>query len=424
MKTDANLNGLELSPKNAELHHGCSPVVHGHADRDQAVFVAPQDEVVATDEFCSGDLANNEPLQQEIRSFPQDTPLERLVIDTVEEFEALGERWRQFEPDPMNGFAWNISWWKAFQSQGQLRLLALVSQGKMVGIAPLYVDRWFGLKRLRLLATGATCTDYADLICDPQHYQSCALSVAEYIREQKFPVVELECTREDRLTIFIKENLGDLYQSDHRNVEPSWILKLPETMEAFTANAKSSLRRKINKANRRLGSGEFTVKTSSSGDLDIALAFEILKDLHTRRWHSMNGPGVFGDEKFGAFLEAAVLKFHQTQQCEVIVLYQDDQPIAAQLYFISSKGYQMYQSGYNPEAMKLEPGHILFTSMVGRAIERGETQFDFLRGDEPYKEYWGADALPQTKLRLIANKPFPRLVAKVIEMVRRIRRGA
>ena len=423
MKTDANLNGSDLSQKNADLAYGGSPVVHGHFDCDQSVMVAPQDEAMAADEFGSRALSIKGQ-QEEVRTFAQDLPLERVVIGSVEEFEALGECWRQFKVDPMNGFDWNISWWKAFQERGQLQLLALVSQGKTIGIAPLYIDRWFGLRRLRLLASGKTCTDYADLICDPQHYELCALSVAEYIREQKFPVVELECTREDRLTLFMKENLGDLYQADHRDVEPSWILALPETMKAFTTNAKSSLRRKINKANRRLASDEFTIKTSSSGDVDIAVAFEILKDLHTRRWHSLNGPGVFGDEKFGAFLEAAVLKFHQTQQCEIIVLYQGDQPIAAQLYFIASKGYQMYQSGYDPEAMKFEPGHIIFTSMVGRAIEKGETQFDFLRGDEPYKEYWGADALPQTKLRLIAKKPLPRLVAKVIETVRRIKRGA
>lgn len=385
---------------------------------------AAKDSCLTTEEVYQRAMSNNVMIEEEIRELAYDAKIELVVVDSFEEFEAASRCWNQFQPDPMNSHPWNISWWRAFQGQGQLQLLMFQQAGRTVGFAPLYVDRWFGLKRLRFLATDEACTDYADLICDPNFYQSCADSLEQYIREQRFQVVELECTRDDRLTNLMKQSLADVYHCDHRNVEPSWILDLPETMKEFTSNAKKSLRRKINKANRRLESDEFTIKTSSSGEIEFAAAFEIFRDLHTRRWHSLNGPGIFGDEKFAAFIEAVATAFHQEQKCEIIVLYQDDKPIASQVYFISSKGYQLYQSGYDPDTMKLEPGHILFTSMVGRAIERGDKIFDFLRGDEPYKEYWGADALPQTKLRMIARRPFPRVIAKCVETARRLTRGS
>ena len=73
--------------------------------------------------------------------------------------------------------------------------------------------------------------------------------------------------------------------------------------------------------------------------------------------------------------------------------------------------------------MKLEPGHLLFTEMVKRAILRGDTRFDFLRGNEPYKEFWEARPHGQKKLRMISKRTMPRMIAKFIETSRRMVRG-
>jgi len=344
------------------------------------------------------------------------------VIETVADFETLRNIWSKFNVDPMNSFSWNLSWWKAFQANGKLRLLTFERAGKIVGIAPFYTDRWFGLTRFRFLATGDTCTDYVDLICAPEDYAVCAGSLAEYIREQKFDVVELECPNDDHLVTALTPTLKALYDFDHRDVEPTWLLELSSDWKTFLSARRSSLRRKINKAIRRLESGELTVTSTSKG-LSIESGLEILKDLHTRRMNSTGRPGVFADENFEEFLEAAVLEMNAEGKVEIIVASKDDVPIGVQIYFDSSKGFQFYQSGYAPEAMKLEPGHLLFTEMIKQAIARGDTSFDFLRGNEPYKEFWEATPHEQKKLRMVAKKWLPRLVAKAVEASRRMIRG-
>ena len=112
-------------------------------------------------------------------------------------------------------------------------------------------------------------------------------------------------------------------------------------------------------------------------------ALATLKDLHTRRMVSTGKPGVFADPQFEEFLNNVVMEKAAAGEIEIIVASTDDGPVGVQLYFDTSRGYQFYQSGYAPEAMKLEPGHLLFTEMVKRAIRRGDTRFDFLRGNEP-----------------------------------------
>ena len=180
------------------------------------------------------------------------------------------------------------------------------------------------------------------------------------------------------------------------------------------------IRDRINKAVRRLESNEFTI--SSSPQVPIEEAFEILKRLHTLRFESKGEPGVFADPQFESFLRSAVLDFDRNGKCEIIIASKDRQAIAAQLYFDSADGFQMYQSGCVPDAMKLEPGHLLFTAMVRKAISRGDSCFDFLRGNEPYKEYWGALPHAQNKLRMVAKKALPTLIAKFVVSCRSVLR--
>ena len=344
--------------------------------------------------------------------------INREVIRTLAEFHTVQEAWDKFANDPLNSFSWNMSWWNAFESEGDLHLIKFKRAGQTIGLAPFYVDQWFGLPRFRLLATGDTCTDYVDLVCDPAHYECCVLSLAEYIRSKKFSVVELECTKDDRLATSLKQHLDENYNCDHRVVEPAWRLQLKDNWDEFKKQTKQSLRRKINKALRRIDSDEFEI--SSSTEMSIEDAFETFSDLHTRRFESMGKPGVFADPKFKEFLKSAVVDFDRNGKCEIVFASHEGKTIASQLYFISANGFQLYQSGYVPDAMKLEPGHLLFTWMAKKAIDRGDSYLDFLRGNEPYKEYWGADPHEQKKLRMVIKKPLPTAIAKITEIGRKL----
>ena len=228
-------------------------------------------------------------LKEQVSSLHDDLSTNHEVIHLIEDFSSIRHTWDQFQVDPMNSFAWNLSWWKAFQTHGDLHLMKFERAGKVVGIAPLYLDRWHGLKRLRFLATGDACTDYADIICTPEHYNLCAWLLGEYIHAQRFDIVELEATRDDRLSVILKESLSQNYRFDHRIAEPTWRIELPDSWETFVAGVMKSVRRKINKATRRLASEQFSLHSTVSG-LSLEEAFDIFKSLHTRHRNSIGKP--------------------------------------------------------------------------------------------------------------------------------------
>ena len=64
--------------------------------------------------------------------------------------------------------------------------------------------------------------------------------------------------------------------------------------------------------------------------------------------------------------------------------------IAAGLTFETPDSLLYYNAGVDPDARELSPGVLMIERYLRRALERGITRLDFLRGDEPYKYEWGA----------------------------------
>ncbi len=172
--------------------------------------------------------------------------------------------------------------------------------------------------------------------------------------------------------------------------------------DQFVSERNKSLRRKIRKAEIRFASGEAVVRSTGDG-YGFDAAFDTLVELHQKRFEFKGEPGVFSDRKFQCFLIKAVRPLFARGLAEIVVCEVDGRPIVAHLYLAAPGGLQMYQSGICPDSVRFEPGHLLFSHTIRREIERGSKSFDFLRGNEPYKKFWGAARVPLYTVRCIAN---------------------
>jgi len=302
---------------------------------------------------------------------PSSSQVTMAVIKDIDELNLIGEQWDEFAVDPMSGFDWNAAWWDAFQSTGELHVLKFERGGKLIGIGPFYLDRWFGLRRLRFLGSGKTCSDYVDLICRPEDQTLLDGLLAQYLRSQK----------------------------------------------EFVSGSGGFLRRKIRKAEKRLNSGEFVLR-STAADLDVDDAFKIFQELHIERYLAKGESGAFDDPNFGPFLRAALHRLCDKRQAEIVTVEHLGTPVGAQILLVAETGYQYYQSGYSTEHLKSEPGYMMFTATLKQAIAQGHETFDFLRGNEAYKAKWGAVSGNHKKLRLISRRVIPTVVSQSVALGR------
>jgi CelD/BcsL family acetyltransferase involved in cellulose biosynthesis len=146
------------------------------------------------------------------------------------------------------------------------------------------------------------------------------------------------------------------------------VLDLPNTFSAYVGGLSKSLRADLNR-------GQELRITDSEENLDH------LFSLHARRWRRRGWPG--------AFLRRS-RAFHRALEVprSIYALWEGERPIGA-LYVLHGQGTTyFYQSGFDPAFGRQSPGSLLIGHAIREAIARGQTQFDFLRGDEPYKRRW------------------------------------
>ncbi len=302
-----------------------------------------------------------------------------------------------------------------------MRLYALWDAGCLVGVAPFFVDQWLGQHRLRFIGSGNVCTDYAQLICNADiRNEFVRQIVSDIVTNTAIGVVELEGMRQDTAEEFAISDVNEEFWRYDRELESTWVLPIPDHWEEFVSQTKKSLRRKIKKARKRLESKEVTVRSTSDG-LEFDDAFAILVKLHQERFVGKGEPGVFSDPKFTDFLYNAAGSLVEKRRAEILIGFHDNGPIVSHLYLNAELGPQLYQSGVSAGAMQLEPGHLLFTYAVGKAIEGGFREFDFLRGSEPYKPYWGAIPQPITTARFVSNNLVPTTINRAYQFIRKLK---
>ncbi len=77
-----------------------------------------------------------------------------------------------------------------------------------------------------------------------------------------------------------------------------------------------------------------------------------------------------------------------------------------------------YSTGYDSAWSKYGPGRRIMAAAIRSAIEEGATEFDFLRGDEAYKEAWA------TRSRLDQRVVLPRSArGRMLWAMRSLRAG-
>jgi len=314
---------------------------------------------------------------------------------------------------------WLESWWEAYQQGSDRLAIARIpsrshsESGFLAG----FVTKGILGRTYRWLGSGVVCSDDMRLLGAAAEQTAYAESAAGWLNSEQFraqfgrlDTIELEGYLESETSV--KALIGSLqaagWSLEERSIGGAWRVRLPSTLEEYVNLLHKSRRRKVNKAKRLLTEGKVRYEAISEWSQMDELWSEFVR-LHQKRRESLGQSGCFSDPRFGIFLRHATERMAQNQQCWMGTLWAGQEPIGINLNFQSGDSLGMYQSGMEMDRTELEPGHLLNYYSIGTAIERGIKWFDFLRGDEPYKEGWGAERRLLYRSRLFA----PHLLSRV-----------
>ena len=321
----------------------------------------------------------------------------------------------------MLSMEWLGAWWHHYGAGHQLRIIAAAEGDQLVGLLPCYEHETRLGKQLRFLGSGSICSDYLGAIVDPDYADQAYKVLNDCVREVaahgEIEALHFEGVSQDdpwirQLTTFANETGFSIRVQPMVN---SWLLPLPASFSALHQSQRGhSVYRKAKKCFGRIDSGEITVRQlSQASDLDKGM--ELLMRLHQARRESLGDHGCFSDPRFELFLRDAIGAMLDNGSACFSICEKGNTVIGVGLLLLGSDTVFMYQSGIDPNYMALEPGHLTITGSLLFAISKGFKHYDFLRGDESYKGYWGAQ--PQPLQRIILAPPT--LKAQTIEVVYR-----
>ena len=173
-------------------------------------------------------------------------------------------------------------------------------------------------------------------------------------------------------------------------------------------------RRKLRRADRDLfATGRATARcVQDAGQLEKA--WDELVALHQKRRQMLGEPGCFASPRFTAFHREVARSLLAAGQLQLLWLELDGRTAAIDYQMTSQGITYVYQAGIDTERLAEEPGHLITSATIKRAIAQGGCAIHFLRGDEPYKSHFRAEPRAMLSLRVVPDRPLPRLRNKAL----------
>lgn len=203
-------------------------------------------------------------------------------------------------------------------------------------------------------------------------------------------VADLQQLRDDSpLTQAVKETAS--LQPPHAGLLPQAIAPyrpLPPTIEELHAGFGKKLRSNLRYALRVL-EREHHVEFARATQDDLEREMTAFFHLHALRWRSRWQPGVLFGKGIQSFHREAARGLLEQDSLRLHSLRLDGATVAS-LYCFSYAGVGYYYlGGFDPALSRHSVGTLLTAHAQEDAVREGCREFDFLRGQEPYKYRWG-----------------------------------
>lgn len=337
------------------------------------------------------------------------------VLTTPAQIAGLEEAWRRLEPHtrPFDRWEW-MGVWGSSERPEQHPAVAVAFDGPdVVAILPLAIarTRWRGaipLRRLEVLAA-ATHPDHVDAVVTPGA-ESVIERLWHHLAEKlSWDIVELDGLVPTGL-------LASLPQRGQVEATPAPRVKLPATWEEFSGRLGRNLRQNLGRYGRKLEreAGDAVGFETVEADLDRAMAeFE---HLHQAVRTANGDPGIFATPELRGFHHQAAAALLNSGSLRHHRLTVGDRAIAAIHCWRHRDTVVFYATGYDSDWSRYGPGRAVMAHAIEAAIDEGASVFDFLRGDESYKQQWGVEEGVVARVRAARS-----VRGRFVEGVRRLR---
>ena len=327
-----------------------------------------------------------------------DNPIEQAKLKT-ESFDSLFKIWK----DPESRLDWDClfvlppwlkAWWNTFGSGKTLHICSVSIRGKIIGVAPLYISG-----NTAVIIGDRDVSDYTDFIIEPGKEMHFFRALFDHLQQKGVVYVDLGHVLRNSPTIsFIMTNFYNLKCIIHS--EPSgnlYDMGLPHSWKEYLYNLTKKKRHEIRRKLRRL---------HEAGNVDTLIVEEAEQvneamDIFFKIFR-MNIPGKsdFLTAPMESFFRLLATEMAKAGFLRLMFLDVDREPAASVICFDYRNTVYLYNNGYDSMYQHLSVGYLSKALAIKASIQKGKSSFNFLKGDEKYKQDLGGKPVQLQQARI------------------------
>lgn len=312
-------------------------------------------------------------------------PITVKALRTICEVAALEQDWNTLHAEsaqrnPFQSYDWTLACWTANKRSAELFVVTATAAGRLVGIAPMCIERRSGFRILRFIADDRS--DYLGFLA-----RSDEPEIEQAILEQ--------LTRfEHEWDLVLLRQLADTYTSLHAGSLPASLgwhrtrwTRSPYC--AWDGDWKSFERegppwfREMRKRSRRFYRDGHRTERFTGADAVSRLA--IVSEIEAKSWKGRLGTARLQGGPGGELLRRAFETLGSRGEMQLWLAYVGERAAAFQLDFVLRDRLWHYQCAYDEDFGRTRAGSVLAYASLEYAWQQGIREFDYLAGEEPYK---------------------------------------
>ena len=344
------------------------------------------------------------------------------IISDLKQFESLSATWNSLLPKCQDDnsifltYEWLRTWWRHFGEGRKLNILLIEKGGQVIGIVPLMKAEYkMGLVRFHILETiGSTNCNYV-WVTRPENRQEAITAVLAYLKEELIKnklALRLTLVPEDSKFLNVlsaqTSQVSEELVIKKRIMTSAPYITLPTSWDKYFYSLSQRRRKKLRHALRSLGKShnvEFKQFAADSVEEGLNRFF----DLHQRRWQSVNIRGMFSTTKMKEFYRDIASQFLKRNWLHFSCLAVDNNMASGEYGFVYNRKFYALTWAYATRYSKYGVGHLHEMYLIKCAINNHLQEFDFLKGEEPYKFHWTKSTRKYVEAIVIKKGYFPGL---------------
>jgi CelD/BcsL family acetyltransferase involved in cellulose biosynthesis len=328
----------------------------------------------------------------------------RVDLIAGSEWEAALADWgRLYSADPtatpFSSPGWARAWMRQWSQAPEPWLLRVRDDAqRVVGLAAFVLQRRGGVRILSML--GKEPGDYWDVLAEPAQREAVVAAVARELgrRRGAWDVCLVNCMPHgsptpQALAAGAGLNMHALAPIACPSVE------LPDSFDAYLDTLPSRRRRNLRRHLRRLDEGDVELHDVR----DPARLPELVaqwQELRRTQW-AHQGKAISRrhlSPRFGGFMLEALNELLPSGTAVVWEFRHAGETVGVYFNFVDERAFYWYLGGIRPDALSLGIGKIAIGHGIRSSIASDRRVYDFTRGDDEYKYWYGAKTIHVARL--------------------------